>query len=309
MNHAVRMTKNVFAAKASRTGNFGPLAVLVAVTVFSCFTASPAGAVENAGLMPIEPKSIQRIAPGTVVFDHENRGYSNLILFSKGKLEAGDTQAVNSTTRYYGDLFSLVYMANVKKVGDKFRFDRVAVGYSSKINGKDVVVNSETAGKLGLSLNLIGKAVLSSNERALTDITVVAKNDQCVVIDAPAIVRYNNRNEPMMVRFFIWTSEIDGRVGTTIWLLAKNGKGYQLAEKTFNFLPPEMVEDRILYVDGSQFTVGIPSATAFAMTSIPQGRAYEFTDRMRKVAAAESFTTQTFNELIVSVAEALGQGG
>jgi hypothetical protein len=274
-----------------------------------CFTALPGGAAEHAAGRLIEPKLIDRIPPGTIVFDRRERGYSDLILFSRGKLEAGDTDVVNSTVRYYGDLFNLVYMANVKKDGNKFRFDRVAVGFSSKIAGKDVVVSSDTANQLGLGLNLIGKSVLSGNERALKDITVVAKSDQCVVIDAPAIVRFNNRNEPMMIRFFIWASEIDGRVGTTIWLLAKNPKGYQLAENVFNFLPPEMVEDRVLYVDGSQFTVGIPSTTAFAMTAIPQGRSFRFTERMRRVAAADSFTTETFKELIVSVAEALGQGG
>jgi len=307
MNPAVRMTKTV--CTANRNQKVGAVVYLAAIAVFHCIAALPSGAEELAGAKPIEPKSIQRIAPGTVVFDQQNRGYSNLILFIRGKLEAGDTEVINGTTRYYGDLFNLVYMANVKKVDDKFRLDRVAVGFSSKINGKDVVVNSETAGKLGLSLNMIGKAVLSGNERALKDITVVAKNDQCAVIDAPAIVRFNNRNELMVIRFFIWASEIDGRVGSTIWLLAKSTKGYQLAEKTFNFLPPEMVEDRVLYVDGSQFTLGIPSATAFAMTSIPQGRPYEFTERMRRVAAADSFTTQAFYELIGSVAEALGQGG
>lgn len=278
-------------------------------SILAVFCVSPACGVENAASKQIEPKLIDRIPPGTVVFDPSTRGLSDLILFIKGKLEAGDTDVVNDTTRFYGDLFNLVYMANVKKAGNEFKLDTVAVGFSSKIHGRDIVVNSETARDLGLSLNIIGRSVLSGNERALQDINVMAKNDQCVVIDAPAIVRFKDRNERMVVRFFIWTSAADGQLGTTVWLLAKNGNGYRLAEDSFNFLPPEMVEERILHVDGSQFTLGIPSATAFAMTSIPQGRSFKFTDRLRRVAAVETFTAQTFNELILSAAEAMGQGG
>ncbi|HBJ36976.1 MAG TPA: pyruvate kinase [Planctomycetaceae bacterium] len=278
---------------------------LVIATIFF----SAAYGVENAASKQIEPTRIDRIPPGTVVFDPSTRGLSDLILFIKGKLEAGDTDVVNDTTRFYGDLFNLVYMANVKKTDNGFKLDTVAVGFSSKVEGRDIVVNSETARDLGLSLNLIGRSVLSGNERALQDINVMAKNDQCVVIDAPAIVRFNGRNERMVVRFFIWTSAADGQLGTTAWLLARSGNGFTLAENTFNFLPPEMVEERVLHVDGSQFTLGIPSATAFAMVSIPQGRSFKFTARLRRVAALETFTPQTFNELILSAAEAMGQGG
>jgi hypothetical protein len=285
------------------------IACLVFGLIIVTVCVSPARGVENAASKQIEPKLIDRIPPGTVVFDPSTRGLSDLILFIKGKLAAGDTDIVNDTTRFYGDLFNLVYMANVKKADNGFKLDTVAVGFSSKIQGRDIVINSETARDLGLSLNIIGRSVLSGNERALQDIAVMAKNDQCVVIDAPAIVRFNDRNERMVVRFFIWTSVADGQLGTTVWLLAKNGKGYAIAEDSFNFLPPEMVEERVLHVDGSQFTLGIPSATAFAMTSIPQGRSFKFTERMRRVAAVEAFTTQTFNELILSAAEAMGQGG
>lgn len=289
--------------------SFQTVACLMVGLVITTVWAFPAQGVENVASKEIEPKLIDRIPPGTVVFDTSTRSLSDLILFTKGKLEAGDTDVVNDTTRFYGDLFNLVYMANVKKADNGFKLDTVAVGFSSKIQGRDIVVNSETARELGLSLNIIGRSVLSGNERSLQDINVMAKNDQCVVIDAPAIVRFNDRNERMVVRFFIWTSVADGQLGTTVWLLAKNGNGYKLAEDSFNFLPPEMVEERILHVDGSQFTLGIPSATAFAMTSIPQGRPFKFTDRMRRVAAVETFTTQTFNELILSAAEAMGQGG
>lgn len=292
-----------------RRPNLPKIACMIFAFLIVSISALPAEAVDNATGKQFEPKLIDRIPPGTVVFDEANRELSDLILFIKGKLEAGDTDAVNDTTRYYGDLFNLVYMANVKKAGSGFMLDRVAVGFSSKINGRDVVVNSATARDLGLSLNIIGRGVLSGNERALEEIAVVAKNDQCAVIDAPAIVRFNNRNQRMVVRFFIWTSVADGQVGTTVWLLEKGAKGYTLAEGSFNFLPPEMVEERVLHVDGSQFTLGIPSATAFAMTAIPQGRSFKFTERMQRVAAVETFNTQTFNELILSAAEAMGQGG
>lgn len=311
MNPNALSTKSAFGSTifSDRRRPFQAIDCIIFCSMIAIVCISAARGVENAASKQIEPKLIDRIPPGTVVFDQQTRGLSDLILFIKGKLEAGDTDVVNDTTRFYGDLFNLVYMANVKKADNGFKLDTVAVGFSSKIQGRDIVVSSETARDLGLSLNIIGRSVLSGNERALQDITVVAKNDQCVVIDAPAIVRFNDRNQQMIVRFFIWTSVADGKLGTTVWLLSKNAKGYTLAEDSFNFLPSEMVEERVLHVDGSQFTLGIPSANAFAMTSIPQGRSFKFTDQMRRVAAVEAFTTQTFKELILSAAEAMGQGG
>jgi len=311
MNPNALSTKSAFGSTifSDRRRPFQAIDCIIFCSMIAIVCISPARGVENAPSKQIEPKLIDRIPPGTVVFDQQTRGLSDLILFIKGKLEAGDTDVVNDTTRFYGDLFNLVYMANVKKADNGFKLDTVAVGFSSKIQGRDIVVSSETARDLGLSLNIIGRSVLSGNERALQDITVVAKNDQCVVIDAPAIVRFNDRNQRMIVRFFIWTSVADGKLGTTVWLLSKNAKGYTLAEDSFNFLPSEMVEERVLHVDGSQFTLGIPSANAFAMTSIPQGRSFKFTERMRRVAAVETFTPQTFKELILSAAEAMGQGG
>lgn len=310
MNPTELSTKSGIASAtfSGRRQTLQAITCMIIGSVIASVCISPARGVENAASEQIKPKLIDHILPGTVVFDPSTRGLSDLILFIKGKLAAGDIDVVNDTTRFYGDLFNLVYMANVKKSGNGYKLDTVAVGFSSKIQGRDIVINSETARDLGLSLNIIGRSVLSGNEKALHDITVMAKNDQCVVIDAPAIVRFNDRNEQMVVRFFIWASAVDGQLGTTVWLLAKNGNGYRLAENSFNFLPPEMVEERVLHVDGSQFTLGIPSATAFAMTTIPQGRSFKFTDRLRRVAAVETFTAQTFNELFLSAAEAMGQG-
>lgn len=283
------------------------LAALLGVAFMALAVIRLAAAADTAESQPIRPKAMDRIPPGTVVFDASQRRFSNLILFMRGKPEAGDVDVVNDVTRYYTELFNLVYMANCKQVGNRFQLDQVAVGYSTKVNGKDVVVSSETARGLGMSLSFIGRSVLSGNEKALEDIRVVARNDQCAVIDAPAVVRYNERNEPMVVRFLIWTSADTGQIGTTAWLLAKVGTGYALAEESFHYLPPDLVHDGVLHVDRSQFTVGIPSATAFAMTAIPSGRAYTFTERLKRVAAVDSFNKRTFEELIVSVAQAMGQ--
>jgi len=282
-------------------------AVALAIGLIAGFNSQPVQGEDAVASVKFQPVALDRIPPGTVVFDKANRGISDLILFVKGKLEAGDLDAVTDTTRFYGDLFNLVYMANTKKGPNGFELDTVKVGFSSKINRQDVVVNSATARDLGLSLNLIGRSVLSGNERALEDIVMVARNRQSAVVDAPAVVRFNDRNQRMTVRFFIWVSVADGQIGTTVWLLSRDTKGFAFAEDTFNFLPSDMIEERVLHVDGTQFTLGIPSATAFAMTAIPQGRAFRMTERFKRVGASDTFTTQTFNELIASIAEAMGQ--
>ncbi len=255
----------------------------------------------------IEPRPVDRIRPGVIVFDDARRGYSDLILFVRGRLAAGDLDAVSETVRYYADLFNMVYLADVRRGDDGYELESVAVGFSTKIDRRDVVVDSATAEQLGLRLNLIGKGVLSGNEQTLAEVMLMARNRHCAVIDAPAVMLHRDRHQKMVVRFFIWVSAKTGKVGTTAWLLERRGDEFAFAHTTFEYLPPGLVDDRIMHVDGGQFTLGIPSRTAFAMTSIPKGRSFPVTDRLREVGRSVDYDQRSFHELITSVAAAMGQ--
>jgi len=256
---------------------------------------------------PIASRILDRIPAGTSVHDEKNRGFTNLILFVKGRLEAGDVEAVSDTTKYYADLFNLVYMANVTKDSEGFALDKVAVGFSTGIGQNDIVVTSETAKAIGLSLSFIGKGVLSGNEAALNDIKVTAKDRFMAIIDAPSVMQFEGKHQTMIARFFIWVTPTDGRVGTVVWLLQNKNKQYTFADNEINYLPPSMVEDRVMHVDGSKFTLGIPSSKAFAMMSLPKGRAYKIDDTMQDIGSQSSYTPAMLKELSRSLAKIMSQ--
>ena len=246
---------------------------------------------------------IGRIPAGTQLFNPKKSDYSNVILFVKGRLAAGDVEAVSDTAKYYADLFNLAYAVNVKQVGAEFVLDKVGVGFSSRIGEQDVIVSTETAESLGLKLSLIGRSVLAGNERALDDITVVGKTSLTAVVDAPAVVNFQGRHQKMVARFFIWVSRTDGRVGTTIWLLSKSERGLAFAEDEINYLPPGMVEDRVMHVDKSKFVLSLPTEEAFAMQSLPRGRAFKVNGALQKVGALEAYSDSSLQELAIALAD------
>jgi hypothetical protein len=260
----------------------------------------------NCALAELAPGPLERIPSGTVVWEAKSGGFSNVILFVKGRMSAGDVDSVSSSMKYYGDLFNLVYLANATATpGQGYSLDRIAVGFSTKIDGKDVVITADTAKSLGAGLNFIGKSVLSGNEDALKAITLTASNRTSAVVDAPAVMLYQDKHQLMNVRFFIWVSP-DGKIGTAAWLLQRTGDQLTFADKTFQYLPPAMIEDRVLHVDGSRITLGIPSSDALALVTIPQGKPYNVTDRLRQTGASAQFNADSLNQLAASLAEAMG---
>ncbi len=254
------------------------------------------------------PRLIDRIPPGTVVFDEKDRGFSHLIMFVKGRLATGDLKSVTENVRYYGDLFNLVYMANVARGPEGFELQKLAVGFSTKIKDRDVVVTSASAKELGAGLSMIGRSVLSGNEKALEEIVIAAQNKTSAVIDAPAVINFQGKHQKMLVRFFVWVSSSDGKVGTVVWLLKNNGQKYEVVtDSQLQYLPPGYIEDRALHVDGSKFTLGIPSADAFAMENIPQGKPFAVTERFKVAGAQPQLDAEGLKEVAASLAEALNQ--
>jgi len=57
-------------------------------------------------------------------------------------------------------------------------------------------------------------------------------------------------------------------------------------------LPENMREARMLSVRRDKFVLGIPSAEAFALWRIPQGKAVPYGDELLKVAAQKELTRE-----------------
>jgi len=259
----------------------------------------------------LQARPLPRIPAGTVFTNKAPQGWSSMVIFVNGKLTSGDVDAVSANVKHYAAMFNLVMMANAgRQSNGQYYLDKVAIGFSTPSkNGQNTVVTATGTGAAGGGLGIIAKSVLAGNEAALGDIRQTARNATTIVIDAPAMMLVGNQHKERIIRYLIWVAPRTGRIGTTAWALEKTPapQPYTVVEDTFQFLPPNMVENRVLNVKREYFTFGIPSKEAFAMVSVPQGTAYKFTQPMLKLAGARTFTQESFHGLLTATSGAFSQ--
>jgi hypothetical protein len=260
-----------------------------------------------------ERVSVFRIPAGTKFDETPPENWTNIISFVEGRLASGDVDKTSETMRYYARLFNIVMLANVVK-GDAgtFELDKVGMGFSMKIDGMNTVVTSDTQKELGGKLSMIGRSVLDGNVDSLDKVFQVARNQTSMVIDAPAVMLRDGEHREMTVRYLVWVSPADGRLGTVAWLLDQDGsrgatnEAYKIAEDTVQFLPANFHEERIMNVKGDQINfMGIPSKEAFALAQTPQGKAYKYTDALRDVAGLRTYDQQSYLALLAAMSKAL----
>jgi hypothetical protein len=207
-------------------------------------------------------------------------------------------------------MFKLVILANVKKkqqgAGVVHYLEKVAIGNAMEIGGQTTVVTRDTHASLKSNLGLIGSQVLSAAEKSLGRAQQVARSGTLLVFDAHGIGLQHGRHVDMVFRHVIWVDARTGHLGAVVWLLEKAGsQGYAIAADHFVFLPPNFREDRELHVDADEFLLGVPGPNAFAIVSLPPGKAYKFHAELKRVAAAAKLTSSTVERLANELARAM----
>ncbi|MEZ6090046.1 MAG: pyruvate kinase [Pirellulaceae bacterium] len=288
-----------------KTTRFRIVFGLIAALAISTLQQQTTMAVESVA-RDFQVRPLERIPPGTPIVAEGAPGWSDLILFVKGSLGRGDVDAASSTVQRYASLFNLAYMANVEKNADgKYSLDKIGVGFTTKIDGQDVVISSSTHKQLGADLGMIGGAVFSANEAALNEIVQVARYRDGAIFDAPTIMLRDGKHKKVIVRFFVWVSP-QGTVGTVCWVLEGYGSDrYQAPFSEVVLLRPRLIEDRVMHVDGNRFTFGIPSEDAFAVVSLPPGREYQIEDELSELISHKRYDAQSFFNTIRKLSETL----
>lgn len=280
-----------------------PSAAALALALVSL--TSPCAAQDQPPAPSFAEKQMDRIPAGTAFspknFDQSPpEDFNRLILFVEGRLGSGDVNAAGETVRRYAELFNLVYMANVgRKADGRYFLDKAAVGFSTKIKGRDTVITLDSEQRLGANLGFIGRNVFAGNEEALKDILQIARTPQAMLIHAPTRMLYQNEHRMMAVRFLIWVSPGDGNLWTMAYQLAPMTDGsFTVVGDTFQVLKAGTIEDRVMNVKGDRFTLGIPAADAFALVRLPQGTAVPFTNGLKQLAAAKRYDEASFAQLL-----------
>jgi hypothetical protein len=261
--------------------------------------AAPARASE--GAVDLTPRPVEFIAPGTVIGNGAPKGWSHLVMIAAPRIGAGDVNSVPRAAARFSSMLFFTMVANVRAEqtdeGPRYSLDRVAIGSALEIDGRKIIATSERT--FGKDLGFIGRRVLEENETILkSDVRQTARTRTMMVVDAKGYIVYNKKHAPMVIRHALVVSPRDGSLATFVWLLGSDGAGgYALAERSLQLLPPNMQEDRVLSVDGSKFTLGIPSNDAFALLHISQGTPVRFNAAMNTLAVTRRMTEQSVRQL------------
>jgi hypothetical protein len=284
------------------------IALIVALFV-SCAEGQP-----PAAMVPFTPRPLSRIEPGTVITDRAPAGWSQLVIKSQPKVNRGDVAEVSKSTIELASLFFNAILVKVGKQDDatqraggrpRFGLERVAIGLGTRVDGKDTIISSATADKLGAKLGLIAGMVLSKSEEQLSQIVEIARSPTMAIVDSPANWVRDGKHVPAVVRYAFLVDPRDGRAYTLVWLLDKQDDSYRLAAGPLVLMRPNLVADCDMHVDASKFTLGIPSADAFAVTRLPPGVQLAMPEPARVVAALRRLTPALAHQLEVGLWSAI----
>ena len=298
------------ALRSAGTGFIGSLLLLWCSLGGCCSVDRPVGgpltsAGENGGgkdpapaenEVDLKSRYLPTIPSGTVIGKTAPEGWTNLILFATPTLSKEALAAAPRTAADYARLLKFVLLARTKKDGAKYRLDTLARGFAVDIGGKETVIDSKKT--MGARLGLFGNRILTENESHFqADVRQVARTPTMVMFDAQAMMRQGTEHVKMVNRHAILVDPNTGKVSTFVWLLSKSDDGYALADKAMQLLPENMQEARMLSVKSDKFVLGIPTAEAFALWRIPQGKPITYGPQLQKVAAVKDLKREDVNAL------------
>ena len=254
----------------------------------------------------LESRILPAIPAGTVVGKTAPEGWTHLILFATPTLTKEALAEAPRTAADYARMLKFTLLARTKKVGTTYRLDSLARGFAVNIGGKETVVNSRNT--MGARMGLFGNKILTENEKHFeADVRQVSRTPTMVMFDAQAVMRRGTEHVKMVNRHAILVDPATGKISTFVWLLSKSRDTYDFADKAMQLLPENMREARMLSVQRDKFTLGIPSADAFALWRVPQGKEVPYSEELRKVAALKELRREdvvTMEKALLAAASA-----
>jgi hypothetical protein len=254
--------------------------------------------------------AIEKLPYGSRINRQPPTGWTHTLLVSVPSVDSGDLRQVSTLVTNYAEMLSLVIVARIEPERSEeprnYQLRSIGVGMAIRQGDDFVVVTGDDSAAAATSsdenppprLDMLQKQVVRGASNSLDQMRVVARRTTLILFDSPAVVRLQDRNQSVVMRNLIWVESSSGRIGNLVWLLQPDGKeGMKPALDEARFLPPPFLEQRSLYVDSSQFTLGIPSSTAFALTQLPAGDPVPLSGRLTELASLPSYEYAQLAEL------------
>ena len=299
---------------ARNAGRFGVMAALLALTwgSYALLNEAPAATTNPeplpAAVVPeaadLVSRPIDGIPVGTVLkAGKPPEKWSHLVLHAVPTLTDEDAKAAPAMAVKFARMFRYTVVADVAKTkdGTAFALQRFAHGFAVEATaGGEVIVNGKDT--KGTDLGMFGRQILSENEKVLAeDVRQVVRTAGLLVYDAKCVMLRNTEHVPMLMRHAAIVNPESGELRMAVWLLTKD---YEAADETFQLLPPNMEEKRLLSVKKDEFNfAGIPTRKAFGLRQVPQGKAIPLTASGKQLMATAKFTTTAAAELETALRE------
>jgi hypothetical protein len=259
---------------------------------------------------------LQLIRPGTVIGTRGPEGWTHLVLKSQPRLPEGERRRVSQTTAYYATLLFTATAAAVEAQEQngvkRYRLARIGLGVGLNVRGRgDIIVSPETQQMLGADLGFAGRIVLSEFYEKLKGIRLVAVSPTAAVMDTPAFMPRGRGHAPVVLRYAFLVDPDSGRLDTLVWRIDRDDRGqYQGTVGPMEWLPPNKQVDAVLQVDTNEFTLGVPSERAFAVTAIPAGQMrFVIPAGLRAAAGAPRLTAEAARQLDAGLRQLIRQAG
>lgn len=295
------------AGRVCRVAKWGGVVAVVAlaiVLVWIDFSPKPSQvpAVDRLDRVDHQAVPLARIPPGTVVHDRPPEGWSHLIFKTRSELASGDLDAVPDWSAELSRFLFSALLARVQPSatagGACYRLEEVAIGVGTRIADRDVIISSATQQSLGANSGPIKRIILSRAEERLNDVLRVARTDAMIAFDAPQTMLSGGRHQMVVFRYVVLVDPGDGRLATVVWRInLDRDRRYRLDPGNAVLMKPNLLATCALHVDKREFTVGIPTAMAFATTRLPAGDPIELPRSLHTIAGQKQLTDAMVRQL------------
>lgn len=274
----------------------GVLAAMVVAAV-ACQPQAPAPAPPAAtaeGGVP-EPAAVAPIEPGTKIDHKKLPAGTHLVFRSQPKLTSGDVTKVGKSIREALQEFTTLVLLDSEPDPSKpgqFRRKGHRLGIGKPGDGGDTVITRETAGKVGVSLGLFERKLLSEREKELSTVKSPGASPTMAMFDFTFTFLRDGVRVPVVARYMALVDPTNGDVDTAYWVLDVTPEGKQFHGDSLRMLPANHMMDWEMHVDGSTITFGAPQADTFTSTKLPEGKAIAAPVEFRNASAAKAYTAE-----------------
>jgi hypothetical protein len=220
-------------------------------------------------LYDVRSEPLVLLDAGTVVGTAGPDGWSHLLVKSHPRIHPDDRPRVNSLVARKASFLFTALVADVRPDGGRWGLRAVGVGLGTRVNGADVILAPDRP--FGADLDFIDRAILAAGYERQRQGRLVVRSPAFALADAPVHFRTPDGVHRLVAfRYALLVDEPTGRLDALVWWHDPTG-AYDRAGEAIEVvsLPKDLVQEPLLHVDTDQFTLGIPSESAFAVDRLP----------------------------------------